>query len=80
MSVCPPTASNASFTGKSSVRHRRQRPVVLHRAAQLEELGVGGPAAERLRIADLPFDRRDDFRERDGFCPWTADASTLIFQ
>src|SRR5688572_24930411 len=55
-----------SRTGRPchSLRHGRQRPVVLNRAPWLEELGLGGSAAEGLRVAHLPLDRRDDFRER----------------
>ena len=34
------------------------------RAAQLEELSLGGTAAEYLCVANLSLDCRDDFRER----------------
>ncbi len=53
----------APRTGRS-IRDRRQRTVVLNWAPRLEELGLGGTAAEGLRIAHLSLDGRDDFRER----------------
>src|SRR6187455_3160054 len=46
-----------------SIRDRRQRPVVLDWATRLEELRLGGAAAEGLRVAHLSLDGRDDFRE-----------------
>ena len=57
---------------------RRQRSVGLDRAAKLEELGVGGPAAERLRVADLSFDGRDDVRERQWFCKHEIHLQSLL--
>src|SRR5688500_16822129 len=46
-----------------SIRDWRQRPIVLNRAAWLEELGLGRAAAECLRVADLLLNGRDHFRQ-----------------